>query len=90
MTKISGWAQLITERSNKIRAEKKLPLLDKEQVQLHLNEQIDKGMISITPVHVDTGIIQFHDRLPSPEPEESYSFLLGLTSTLKSIFESAT
>ena len=90
LTKISGWAQLITERSNKIRTEKKLPLLDQEQVQLHLNEQIDKGMISITPVHVDTGIIQFHDRLPSPEPEESYSFLLGLTSTLKSMFEGTT
>ncbi len=87
LTKAEGWAKLVTERSNTIRTEKNLPILDQRQVQLYLKEQIDQGLMSITPVHIDTGIIQFHNKLPSPEPEESYSFLLGLTSTLKTMFE---
>ena len=88
LSKIDGWAQLVTDRSNKIRAEKKLPLLDEKQVQLYLREQNGKGAISLTPVHVDTGIMQFHDKVPETEPDDSYSFLLGLTSTLKTMFES--
>jgi len=89
LSKIEGWAQLITERSNKIRSENKLPLLDPDHVRLYLKEQIDKGIISITPVHVDTGIMQLHDKVPNTEPEESYSFILGLTSTLKTMLERA-
>ncbi|MBS7622062.1 hypothetical protein KEJ39_00070 [Candidatus Bathyarchaeota archaeon] len=87
LTEVEGWAQLVTERSNKIRSEKRLPLLKLAQVRQYLKEQIDEGKISITPVHLDTGIMQFHDEIPRSDPEESYSFILGLTSTLKTMIE---
>lgn len=90
LSNIDGWTKLITERSNRIRTEKKLPLLNENQVKIFLKEQIENGDISIRPIHLDTGIMQFHDRVPSQELEDSYSFVLGLTSSLKNMLESTT
>ncbi|MFC1507068.1 hypothetical protein ACFLQ6_08360 [Thermoproteota archaeon] len=90
LSNIDGWTKLITERSNTIRSEKKLPLLNENQVKIYLKEQVENGDISIRPIHLDTGIMQFHDRVPSQESEDSYSFVLGLTSSLKSMLENTT
>jgi DNA-binding HxlR family transcriptional regulator len=90
LSNIDGWTKLITERSNRIRAEKKLPLLNEDQVEKYLKEEVENGNISIRPIHLDTGIMQFHDRVPSQDSEDSYSFVLGLTSSLKSMLESTT
>jgi DNA-binding HxlR family transcriptional regulator len=87
LTRVEGWAQMITERSNRIRAERKLPLLDQVQVQAYLSEQIEKGTISIAPVNLITGMLQLHDSLQSFEPDESFSFMLGLASALRGAFE---
>ncbi|MGQ9543636.1 MAG: hypothetical protein ACUVTM_06095 [Candidatus Bathyarchaeia archaeon] len=86
LTKVDGWSELITDYSNKIRVGKNLPLLDKETVKRYLQEQVDKGLISITPVHVESGIIHLHDKM-RVEPEEFYSFMVGLTSNLRALFE---
>ncbi|MEM3380586.1 MAG: PadR family transcriptional regulator [Candidatus Bathyarchaeia archaeon] len=86
LSKVDGWSEMIADYSNKIRAGKGLPLLDKEIVKRYLQEQIDKGSISIMPVKVDSGIIQFHDKMEA-EPEEFYSFMVGLTSNLRALFE---
>jgi len=90
LSNIDGWTKLITERSNSIRSEKKLPLLNENQVRIYLQEQIENGDISIRPINLDTGIMQFHDRVSGQESEDSYSFVLGLTSSLKSMLENTT
>jgi len=90
LSNIDGWTKLITERSNNIRTEKKLPLLNENQVKIYLEEQVENGDISIRPIHLDTGIMQFHDRVTNQETEDSYSFVLGLTSSLKSMLENTT
>lgn len=89
LTRVEGWAQMITERSNRIRRERNLPLLDQARVQTYLNEQIEKGTISIVPVHLTTGMLQLHDDLQSPESDESFSFMLGLASALRGAFDSS-
>lgn len=89
LTKVDGWAQMITDHSNRIRAERKLPLLDQGQVYTYLRQQIDGGAISIVPTQITTGMLQFHNNVRSFEPDEPFSFMLGLASALKEIFESA-
>jgi len=90
LTNIEGWVKLITDNGNKWRASKGIPLLSEQEVQLFLKEQMQKGAISIKPVRREFGLLEFHEKMPEPQPEEFYSFLLGLFSAMKSLLENET
>jgi len=90
LTSIEGWAKLMTENGNKWRASKGMPLLFEQDVQFFLKEQMQKGAISIRPVRREFGLLEFHEKMPEPQPEEFYSFLLGLFSAMKSLLENET
>lgn len=90
LTSIEGWAKLITENGNKWRASKGMPLLSEQDVQFFLKEQMQRGAISIRPVRREFGLLEFHEKMPEPQPEEFYSFLLGLFSAMKSLLENET
>jgi DNA-binding HxlR family transcriptional regulator len=90
LTSIEGWTKLITDNGNKLRASKGLPLLSEQEVQLFLKEQMQRGAISIRLVRREFGLLEFHEKMPEPQPEEFYSFLLGLFSAMKSLLENKT
>jgi len=87
LTDLDGWAKLITNFSNEWRKERDIPLLDEEKVKEFLKEQMRKGFISFKATKLNTNILQFHRKFPEMHVDESYSFLLGLISSLKSMTE---
>lgn len=70
---VEGWAQLIEEYGNKWRRNKGVPLLKRNDVEHYLNDLINKGELSIKPVNVASGLLEFKE-MPEPQPEEFYSF----------------
>lgn len=88
LSTMKGWARLITDFSNRWRKEKKVPLLEEEEVLRYLTEQEQKGYLTIRRLRVETGILEFAKKMPEPKPEEIYSFLLNFLSGLKSLTES--
>ena len=88
LSDLNGWSRFITNFSNQWRKEKGIPPLEEQKVMDFLEEQVRKGSMSIKPFHVSSGILQFHEKLPELHMDESYSFLLGLISSLKSMAES--
>lgn len=84
---LDGWAKLITNFSNEWRKKRDIPSLDEKKVKDFLKEQLRKGFISFKPTKLNTNILQFHRKFPEMHVDESYSFLLGLISSLKSMNE---
>ena len=87
LSNLNGWSKFITDCTNKWRKEKGIPALEEKSVKEFLEEQVEKGAISIKPINVSSGILQFHEKIPDLHADESYSFLLGLISSLKSMAE---
>jgi len=83
---VEGWANLIEEYGNRWRRNKGVPLLKRDEIAAYLNDLVAKGEISIRPVRVASGLLEFK-RMPEPQPEEFYSFLLSLFSGMKSVLE---
>ncbi len=87
LSNLNGWSRFITDCTNKWRKDKGIPALEEQSVKAFLEEQVEKGTISIKPINVSSGILQFHEKIPDLHMDESYSFLLGLISSLKSMAE---
>jgi DNA-binding HxlR family transcriptional regulator len=77
-----GWARFITDQSNQWRREKGLPLLEQKGVRRFLDEQISKGFISIKHIRSEYGMLEFNEKMPEPQPEEFYSFILNLLGSI--------
>jgi len=77
-----SWARLITDQSNRWRREKGFPLLEETDVRRYLEEQIEKGFISIRPIHSEYGMLEFNEKMPEPQPEQFYSFMLSLLGSI--------
>lgn len=84
LSTLDGWATLIEEYGNRWRKEKGVPLLKKKDIKEYLQELIQKGDLSLQPIKVTSRLLNFN-KLPAPQPEEFYSFLLTIFSSMKSI-----
>jgi len=82
LTDKESWTSFITDQSNRWRREKGLPLLEHGDVRQFLAEQMEKGFISLRPIHSDYGMLEFNEKMPEPQPEEFYAFILNLLGSI--------
>ncbi len=83
MSDLDGWAEFIKNFSNKWRKEKNIPPLEVAKIKEFLKDQIGKGNMSFKPIRFNSNLLQINQKLPETHISESYSFLLGLMSSLK-------
>jgi DNA-binding PadR family transcriptional regulator len=86
LTRLEGWAELITEHGNQWRRVRGVPLLKKTRVYEYLKQLTSTGRLSIKPFKFNGATLEFNG-MPEPKPHEFYAFLAGMFSSIKTFLE---